>query len=271
MWGKLLGGFFGYMLAHHFIGALIGIWLGHKLDKALGQSGRFRETLIGAARQSALRQQQLFFHATFSVMGHIAKSKGRVTAAEIGVASLLMDRLNLDATHKQAAQEAFRQGKESEFPLEETLKTFVASCRGRKNVLQMFLEIQLQAAFADGELHPNEKDVLDKVADILGFSQAELARLISMLEAELKFHRQGRGSSKEQRAQQLTDAYQILGVTEQDSFAVVKKAYRKLMSQHHPDKLVAKGLPPEMMEVAKEKAQDIQKAYELIKQVKETE
>ena len=269
MWGKLLGGFFGYMLAHHFIGALVGIWLGHKIDKALGHSGRFRAAVLGAARQSALRQQTLFFHATFSVMGHIAKSKGRVTEAEIGVASLLMNRLNLDSVHKQAAQEAFRQGKEAGFPLEETLTTFVASCRGRKNVLQMFLEIQLQAAFADGELHPNEQQVLEKVADALGFSQADLARLISMLEAELKFHRQGGGSSREQRAQQLTDSYQLLGVSEQDSFAEIKKAYRKLMSQHHPDKLVAKGLPPEMMEVAKEKAQDIQKAYELIKQVKD--
>lgn len=268
MWGKLLGGFFGYMLAHHIIGALIGIWLGHKIDKALGQSGRFRASILKAAQQSAQRQQQLFFHATFSVMGHIAKSKGRVTEAEIGVASLLMNRLNLDAEHKQAAQEAFRQGKQVDFPLEQVLTEFVASCRGRSNVLQMFLEIQLQAAYADGELHPNELQVLERVAQVLGFSQQDLTRLISMLEAELKFHRQGRTGNSVNRQQQLSDAYQLLGVNESATMAEVKKAYRKLMNQHHPDKLVAKGLPPEMMAMAKEKAQDIQQAYELIKQNK---
>lgn len=269
MWGKLLGGFFGYMIAHHIIGALIGIWLGHKLDRAVGQSGQFRASLLKAAKQSAQRQQQLFFHATFSVMGHIAKAKGRVTEAEIGVATLLMERLNLDAAHKQAAQEAFRQGKQGDFPLEQTLAEFVESCRGRTNVLQMFLEIQLQAAFADGELHPNELAVLERVAQALGFSPQDLTRLISMLEAEIKFHRQGHGGSRANRQQQLSDAYQLLGVTESANMTEVKKAYRKLMNQHHPDKLVAKGLPPEMMAMAKEKAQDIQQAYELIKKMKE--
>ena len=64
------------------------------------------------------------------------------------------------------------------------------------------------------------------------------------------------------------DYYKILNVARTASAADIKRAYRKLMSEHHPDKLVAKGLPPEMMEMAKQKAQEIQKAYELIKEKK---
>lgn len=267
VWGKLCGAFFGFMFGHVF-GALLGLWLGHKFDRALSQDFSVQDGLMGSLRKQALKSQQLFFHATFSVMGHIAKAKGHVTQAEIQVASLLMDRLKLDADHKQAAQDAFRQGKATDFPLEQVMEEFVASCRGRRDVLQMFLEIQLQAAFADGELHANEKAVLEVVSDCLGFSRADLTRLISMIEAEFKFHRQGKQASAADREQQLQDAYQLLGVTDTQTSQEIKKAYRKLMNQHHPDKLVAKGLPEEMMEVAKEKAQDIQQAYELIKQAK---
>ena len=75
------------------------------------------------------------------------------------------------------------------------------------------------------------------------------------------------GSYRTQGAD-LAAAFRVLGVQESDDSTVIKRAYRKLMSEHHPDKLVAKGLPPEMMELAKEKAQSIQAAYDLIKKEK---
>jgi len=82
-----------------------------------------------------------------------------------------------------------------------------------------------------------------------------------MIIAGAQFHQ---GQSGKSAQSQLDNAYKVLGVSTQASEKDVKNAYRKLMSQHHPDKLVAKGLPPEMMEVAKQKTQDIQGAYELI-------
>ena len=61
----------------------------------------------------------------------------------------------------------------------------------------------------------------------------------------------------------MNDAYDLLGVDKEADSKTIKRAHRKLMNEHHPDKLVAKGLPPEMMEVAKQKAQEIQSAYDL--------
>ncbi|MCD4638603.1 co-chaperone DjlA, partial [Proteus mirabilis] len=75
------------------------------------------------------------------------------TQTDITLASTLMDRMNLHGAARQAAQQAFREGKEVDFPLRATLQRVRQICAGRRDLLQMFLEIQLQAAFADGQLH----------------------------------------------------------------------------------------------------------------------
>jgi DnaJ like chaperone protein len=154
------------------------------------------------------------------------------------------------------------------------------SSGGRFDLLQFFLELQVSAAFADGSLHPSERQVLHKIAQGLGFSSEQLERRLQMQEAAFRFQQQGgnfgghqghgQSSGWQQASQQnqLADAFKVLGVSESADGKEVKKAYRKLMNEHHPDKLMAKGLPPEMMNVAKEKSQEIQNAYDLIKKVK---
>ncbi|WP_432468925.1 co-chaperone DjlA [Agarivorans sp. Z349TD_8] len=256
--GKLLGVFFGLMFGSWF-GALLGLWLGHRFDEAMGQG------FVFSSANSQVVQQEFLF-STFAVLGHIAKSKGVVTQQEIQVANFLMDQMRLQGEARRQAQDAFRQGKDASFPLEEQVARFVKVVQGRRDLLQMFMEIQLQGVFADGVVDDSERALLQRVANALGFSAQELDAMISRWEAELNFHRRGgQQQSTQSSAKQLDEAYQILGVTDQDSEQQVKRAYRKLMSQHHPDKLVAKGLPPEMMELAKQRTQDIQRAYEVIK------
>ena len=144
------------------------------------------------------------------------------------------------------------------------------------------MELQISAAFADGEIHPSERNVLHKIARALGFSSEQLERRLHMQEAAFRFQHQGgfhgqhqgqyqssgAGWQQASQADQLADAYKILDVSADADSKTVKRAYRKLMNEHHPDKLMAKGLPPEMMNVAKEKSQEIQNAYDLIKKVK---
>ncbi|GAA5647915.1 co-chaperone DjlA [Vibrio proteolyticus] len=277
IFGKILGGFFGFLFGGPF-GAILGIFIGHQFDKArrMSQAG-FRTGAFGSGPSQTEKQEE-FFKAAFAVMGHVAKAKGQVTPQEIELATIMMDRMNLHGEQRRAAQDAFRDGKSPDFPLESTLERVRISTGGRFDLLQFFLELQISAAFADGSLHPSERNVLHKIARGLGFSSEQLEQRLRMQEAAFRFQHGG-GQQSGQRSHQsgwqqasrtnhLADAYDVLGVSESDDAKTIKRAYRKLMNEHHPDKLMAKGLPPEMMNVAKEKSQEIQNAYDLIKKVK---
>lgn len=271
MIGKILGTIFGFMFGR-IPGAILGFIVGHMFDKGYSQDfnqmGGFNRFF---ANQDEFKTQAIFFHCLFSVMGHIAKADGKVSDVEIRMASALMDQMNLEGDMRSEAQQAFREGKASDFPLKQTVKEFKESCHGRRDILQVYLEILIQSAYVDGKLDKAEQVILETVAEYLGFKQNELLYLLSAFEAEMRF-RQGAGGKQNTQGkaytsqQSLDDAYKILGVTKADDDKSIKKAYRKLMSEHHPDKLVSKGLPKQALEMAKNKTQDIQSAYEMIKE-----
>lgn len=272
IWGKVLGTFFGFMFGR-LPGAVLGFIVGHLFDRGysqnfdqLGGFGRF------FGHTDDFQRQAIFFHALFSCMGHVAKASGQVTKEEIQMASSLMDQMGLTGDTRLEAQQAFREGKAADFPLKQTLMAFRQSCHGRRDIMQVFLEILIQAAYVDGSLDRAEHRVLENAAAHLGFRRHELQYLLSVYEAEMRFRTRGRqqrhrGSNRPAytEANSLDDAFKILGVSKNDEMATIKKAYRKLMSEHHPDKLVSKGLPKQALEIAKAKAQDIQAAYEMIK------
>lgn len=276
IFGKILGAFFGFLFGGPF-GAVLGLFLGHQFDKArrFNQAG-FHSGAFGGGPSQAERQEE-FFKAAFSVMGHVAKAKGKVTKEEIQLATIMMERMNLHGDQRKAAQDAFRDGKDADFPLEEVLEKVRISTGGRFDLMQFFLELQISAAFADGEIHPSERNVLHKIAKGLGFSSEQLERRLHMQEASFRFQRGGFGGQHQQHSStggqwqqasqqhMLSDAYSVLDISEDADDKTIKRAYRKLMNEHHPDKLMAKGLPPEMMNMAKEKSQEIQNAYDLIK------
>lgn len=264
-WGKVIGLALGLLSGAGFWGIVLGLIIGHMFDKVRSVKGQ------GYFANNQARQT-LFFSTTFQVMGHLTKSKGRVTEADIQIASLFMDRMQLHGDARMAAQRAFREGKQSDYPLRNKLRELRSACFGRFDLIRMFLEIQIQAAFADGSLHPNERQVLYVIAEELGISRAQFDQFLRMMEGGQQFggggYSYGGAYQQAKRGPTLDDACSVLGVKSSDDSTTIKRAYRKLMSEHHPDKLVAKGLPPEMMEMAKQKAQEIQAAYDLIRKEK---
>jgi DnaJ like chaperone protein len=261
-WGKVLGGAFGFMLGGP-LGAMMGAALGHSFDKGL--SG-LDDNLIEPGDQQ--RVQMAFFTATFSMMGHVAKADGTVTRDEIEMAQSVMRQMNLSPDMRRAAVNLFDQGKQDDFPLEEVIEQFRRECARRQNLMRMFIEIQVQAAYADGELHPAEDRLLLHVCQLLGFHEQVYRQIETLVRASVSGAAGGRQSGRQMvkaRSMSVDEANKLLGVTDQSSQADIKKAYRRMMSQHHPDKLVSKGLPEEMIKLATEKTQKIREAYDLIK------
>lgn len=247
-WGKVVGGAFGFMMGGP-LGALMGAALGNYFD------GGLNNTLgVGATE----RVQSVFFTTTFAVMGYIAKIDGKVTKDEIQMAEQVMRQMQLTPQQRRVAVNLFNEGKKEGFPVHAVLEQFRKEVSRRRNLVQMFLEIVIATALADGALHTAEQRVLQDIANDLGYSKSDFDDLLGRINGQAHF------VSQESIKDRLKAAYELLGVTPDASEREVKKAYRRQMSQHHPDKLVAKGLPEEMMDIATAKTQEIKAAYELI-------
>jgi DnaJ like chaperone protein len=255
-WGKLVGGAFGFMLGGP-IGAILGAALGHQFDHGL--SGIMKDESLGAGATE--RVQAVFFTATFSIMGYLAKADGRVSEQEIHVARQIMQQMRLSDEQKKAAINLFSEGKQTDFPFADVIEQFRQECGRRTNLVQMFLEIMISTAMADGVLHQQERELLYRISDHLHFPRAFFERLLTMVQGQQHYAGSVQGTAKAT----LADAYAVLGIDKSATDAEVKKSYRRLMNQHHPDKLVSKGLPEEMITIAKEKTQEIKLAYEDIK------
>lgn len=260
--GKFLGGAIGFYFGG-VLGLLLGIYLGHRFIDKASQLG------VADLLKNNSTIQETFFSTTFSVMGHMAKADGQVSQDEIAMARQIMDHMKLDAKQKQSAIELFNQGKQPGFDMDSALLQFKQAAHRRTTLLQMFMEIQLHAAYADREMHAAERDIINKIAQHLGFSAQQLEQLSALVRSNLGLgsnqYRYGGSDTPKSHAELLKQAYEMLGVTSTATDPEVKKAYRRMMNQHHPDKLVSKGLPKEMIDMATEKTQQIKAAYELVK------
>jgi DnaJ like chaperone protein len=261
-WGKLVGGAFGFMLGGP-LGAVLGAALGHKFDKGLDQLPD-----EGWGEGERERIQTAFFTATFSVMGRVAKADGHVSPTEIQLAESVMAQMSLSQEMRNTAIRLFNEGKGDDFPLDDVLEQFRHECHRRQTLIQMFVEIQLQAAYADGRMQPEEEALLLHICDRLNIPEFLFRRLEQMIRAETHYAGEQRRAPAQPPQLTLEDAYALLNINAEAGDQEVKRAYRRLMSQHHPDKLVAKGLPEEMMKLAAQKTDEIRKAYERVKEAR---
>ena len=261
--GKAVGAALGFVVSGgNIIGAALGAFVGHQFDRGLSLGDRPGPQ--GPAGQfSAAECQQIFFETTFLVMGHVAKADGRVTEEEIRAARGIMHRMQLRPEEVRRAIELFTEGKQPTANVEPRVRRLRQACGHQPELMQAFLEVQLEIALSHGSISAEERSVLWRIADLLGVGRVALAQLEALLRAQRSF---GQGAAAQPRESELSAAYQALGIESTATDKEIKTAYRRLMNQHHPDKLVAKGLPDSMMEVAKERTREIRAAYEVIKE-----
>jgi len=242
--GKLVGGVVGLALGP--VGALIGVALGHQYDVSSGK------------RQSRPVGEQ-FFLSTFRLMGHVAKADGRVTEREIQAARVVMHSLRLNEAQVRLAITEFTRGKGDAFDLHIEMDRLRMACHSHPELLRVFLEIQLRFALAGSDMTPATRARVTRAAGLLGIPPPLLIRM----EAALRGAPAGMGP--QDHVTRTAAAYRTLEVEPAISNEELTKAYRRLMSRHHPDKLKANGLPDSMLEHAKQRTQAIREAYELLR------
>lgn len=250
---KLICAVAGYYFFGIF-GALLGLLIGAYIDRVRAYGSGAMNPM-----QNALRQA-VFLETVFITMGKLAKADGRVSEEEIAHAEQIMQKLGMTEEHRQQAITLFKQGADPAFDIEPTYRRFIAVCSHTRNLKEMLLIYLIVMALADGHFHPAEEALLTDLAGRLGYGPLAFKRLMEMVLNQSHFAA-GQASS----AAALDDAYKALGVGKESSDAEIKRAYRKLISQYHPDKLIGQGMPEDMIAMATEQAKDIQLAYDLIK------
>lgn len=250
--------FIGFIAGYYFFGffgALFGLFAGSFIDRMLAYGPGGINPM-----QNALRQA-VFLETVFISMGKLAKADGHVSQDEINHVEQFMQKLGMTQAHRLQAIALFRQGADPAFDIGPTYQKFMAVCGHTRHLKQVLLVYLIVMALADGHMHPAEEALLAGIAGRLGYDHAEFRQLLDMVQNQSHFAAGQAGS-----ASALDNAYKALGVSKDSSDAEIKRAYRKLMSQYHPDKLIGQGLPEDMIAMATEQAKEIQLAHDLIKQ-----
>ena len=240
---SLIGGLVGGMIGFTFLGPL-GALIGSVVGSRMGRNSVRRKNPNNFDHQVA------FFAALFACLAKIAKADGQVTKEEINkIEDFITQKFNLDGEQRNFAINIFQKAKDDNVSFDAYAKQLASILKRSPNSLMIFYELLFELAMADGELHPNEEKLLKKVPRIFGFNDGLYNQL---------FQKYGLKTQ---------NFYEVLGVSKQMNFDEIRKIYLKKRREFHPDKLISKGLPEELIEKAKEKFIEIQEAYEELEKI----
>lgn len=240
--GKIMGGSVGFMLGGP-LGAVLGATLGHAFIDDKTRSGYAEPGRMTGQEQ----RQTVFFAATFAMLGKMAKADGRVCQNEIdAVRSFMRDKLRLNPALQQFAIGVFNEAKDDTTSFEDYARQFAQVFRNDPQLRTMCYEMLFSVALADGVLHPAEEKLLREAPALLGL------------------HGNIFDTVRRQHVSDISHHYATLGLENGADSGEVKKAYRKLVSEYHPDKIIAKGLPEDFIKFAEGKFREINEAYEAI-------
>ncbi|MCO6058693.1 TerB family tellurite resistance protein [Pseudomonas sp. MOB-449] len=244
----LIGVVAGFALAN-IPGALLGGLLGQVLDRRLKLDSwsALRARLRG---EPAIDQQDLLF----ILLGRLAKSDGRVQEAHIQQARSEMKRQGLDEAGTRRAIGAFNRGKAGGDDLHPSLQML----KGERPTVERLLRSCWQMAAADGRIGRHERELILQWGHSLGYSAAQVEALGAGYDTPHGLPPKRSNSYKE--------ALLLLGVTADCEPAVIKRAYRRLLSQSHPDKLAGSGASPAVVRAATDRTRELHSAYSLIRE-----
>ncbi len=257
-WGKAAGGAAGFAFLGP-VGAVVGAIIGHGFDKGLAEELDHRPR----PRVSAYPFREALLEATFSIMGHLAMRDGRVSLAEKRAVSQIIGELDLKGIRERNAWQSFELGTAPDFSPDRQLGRLREICHGRRDLLRAFLDMQMRVALAEGGIGGTTRLALKSVCRKLGISPIEFAQT----EALARLRAGARKASAIARDDgPLHQARQVLGIDAGADEAAIKRAYRRLMSRHHPDKLTSQGLSDAAMVQARQRTHEIRMAYETLMQ-----
>jgi len=238
IWGKIIGGTAGFALGGP-IGALIGGFAGHAFD-------RMRQRKVANQADSQQSEKQIAFTIGVIVLGaKMAKADGKVTADEISAFKKVFQIPSEEIGNVARVFDRARQEAEGYEPYAKQIASLFS---GHPAVLEDLLDGLFHIAKADGVIHPNEVTFLKGVSQIFGFNRSEFDRIYASNIGTVADN----------------DPYKILGVSYDIDDEELKRRYRSLIKEHHPDRLIAQGMPSEFVEIANEKLATINDAYDRV-------
>lgn len=240
--GKVTFGTIGFALAGP-LGAIAGAVFGHSLDMR-------GDALLLEEREHLSKNEEvqlIFFVAVFSMLAKLAKADGRVCEKEISAIDRFMnDDLQLSSESKKVAKDIFRAALESEESFESFAEQFYNQFATQYSFIEIMLDVLIRVSLADGEFSENEEKLILSAVDSFRFKTEDYFKIKSKYISR-------------------SDVYHaVLGCDRNDSNEFVKKQYRKLVVEYHPDKIASRGMPEEFEKFAKTKFLEIQEAYEMV-------
>ncbi|PCH62150.1 MAG: co-chaperone DjlA [SAR86 cluster bacterium] len=215
------------------------------------------------------KTEQYFTMAMFALMGRIAKSDGKVELSEVRYASTIMALMGLTGGSRVLAIEYFNQGKLPETDVMNMVSMMVKMIGRRTALADLFLQIQCRASFCKGEMKIGEKVMLSDVSELLGIERADFLDVCLEMHAHVEKAKVEFADEENPQVDLLEVAYETLQLEVDVEDGEIRKAYLRLMSQYHPDKLVRDNLSETHLKLAQDKSAMIRDAYEKICEFRE--
>ena len=237
IWGSLLGGVIGFSLGGPF-GALLGSFLGGKISN-ISSSNTF------ASQQNS---QQIFALSLIILSAKLSKADGRVSKEEL---IAVKDKLQIPDSEIDQVAKIFNKAKDESTGYEPYAKQISEIFKRNQNVLEEVINILFYIAEADGNVSNEEEAMIANIAFIFGLSQNQYESI-----------------KESRKASDKLNPYIVLESQPTDDLKSIRKKYIKLSKDHHPDLLISKGVPSEVINESKNKMRAINAAWDQIQKLK---